>query len=243
MNHGPVVPVLLEAAVIETWLSPELADPVRRAALRAQFLADPARIMVIDNALLPERYALLSQALRDDCTWEVRHGVRNDRLQWVDVAGFDGIAEDHRMYRHSAFARPRVGRELSPGMLGLVQFKLLLASAAGRDLLESLTGRRVTALQEMLVRRMAPGDLARPHDDAIEGRQFCLLVYFSDNWTPVQGGRFVLHAADGDRYYDPLPNRMILFDVAVRQDHSVQALAAVGAGGEVWRYNFSIWFR
>lgn len=229
--------------MIETWVSPELADPARRAALRARFQADPARIMVIDNALLPDMYALLSRALREDCNWAVRHGVRDDRQQWVEAAGFDGLPDDHRMARHGAFAGPRAGREMSPGMLALVRFKLLLASAAWRDMLESLTGQPVAALQEMLVRRMAQGDFARPHDDAIEGRRLCLLVYFSDNWTPAQGGRFVLHAADGDRVYDPLPNRMILFDVGVRQDHSVQPLAAEAAHGDVWRYNFSIWFR
>lgn len=229
--------------MIETWVSPDLADPARRADLRARFQADPARILVIDNALRPDRYALLSQALREDCTWEVRHGVQDHRLQWVGVAGFDGIPDDRRMARHGAFGGPRVGREMSPGMLALVRFKFLLAGAGWRDLLESLTGQRVAALQEMLVRRMAQGDFARPHDDAIEGRRLCMLVYFSDNWTPAQGGRFILHAADGDRYYDPLPNRMILFDVGVRQDHSVEALAADVTRGEVWRYNFSIWFR
>lgn len=229
--------------MLETWLSQELLDPSRRTELRERFLDDPARIIAIDDALLPERYTLLSRALRQDCAWHVRYGVQDYRTEWVEAQDFANVPDDRRMFRHGAFASARPGRELSDGMLGLVRIKLLFASAMWSNLIESLTGSRVTELQEMLVRRMGPGDLARPHDDAIAGRRICLLLYFTDNWTPAHGGRFVLHAAGGDRFYDPRPNRMILFDVGVRQNHSVEAFTPGPSSEDPWRYNFSVWFR
>lgn len=227
--------------MIDTWFSSAVTGQKNCEDLRRRYLADPARIMVVDNVLQPDRYALLSRGLREDCSWDTRHGVHDSTTEWVSTEKFAEAPEERRMFRHGAFGGALKGREMSPGMLGLVRFKLVLESPAFGELLESLTGRRVNSLQEMLLRRMTSGDMARPHDDAIEARKLCMLLYFTDGWTADHGGRFVLHASDGDRHYEPYANRMILFDVGVKQNHSVEALRA-SSSGETWRYNFSIWF-
>lgn len=232
------------------WLSLCFSDPVWIEQARQRFQNDPAHMLVIDDALEPARYRLLSQALRNDCDWETRQGIIRRQAEarpagtwpteWVDAAAFAQSAPAEQFFQHEAFARARPGREMSPGMIGLVRFKSLLASPAFRDMLGHITGRRPEGLQELLIRRMVRGDMAKPHDDAIGGRTFCLLLYLSDGWDPAYDGRFIMHMPLGDRDVDPLPNRMLLFDVNTGLKHSVRPLSEAAA--EWHRYNFSIWF-
>ncbi|MFZ5704455.1 MAG: 2OG-Fe(II) oxygenase [Pseudomonadota bacterium] len=162
-------------------------------------------------------------------------------VDWVDADGFAEAEPEQRFFQHQAYERALPGRELSPGILDLVRFKALLSSAAFLDLALLITGHRPTALQELLIRRMVRGDLARRHDDAIGGRTICALLYFSDGWHQAMGGEFVMHGREGDIVIDPLPNRMIIFDVNTGLDHSVRPLSEVA--GDWQRFNFSIWFR
>lgn len=208
-------------------------------------------MVVIDGVLLPARYRRIAEALNSDVDWAPRHGLitsddtnrgsGRNVVKWVGATDFAEASAAERFFQHQAFERVRPGRELSPGIVDLVRFKTLLTSAAFMDLLGVIAGRRPDTLQELLIRRMVHGDLARRHDDAIGGRTVCALLYFSDGWTPAMGGQFVMHARDGDRVIDPLPNRMILFDVNNGLDHSVLPLSEAAA--DFQRFNFSIWFR
>lgn len=235
--------------VISKWWGPDIRDPERSCGLGRRFQDDPARLVIVDDALEAGAYGLLSQALRTDCDWAPMHGlVRRSKeggaqvpeTVWVDKAGFLGADPRERRFQHEAFVRARPGRELSPGMLALVRFKAMIRSTDFLDVLERFTGRRPSGLQELLIRRMVKGDLAKPHDDAIGGRLFCLLLYFSDGWRPEFGGEFVVHEPGGERVIEPLPNRAVLFDVNAGLHHSVRPLAE--ATGDWCRYNFSIWF-
>lgn len=233
------------------WMSPGFSDPDWIEQLRQRFHDDPARMVVIDNALAPARYELLSQTLRNDCDWETRRGVIRRRTgarppnvwptEWVDADGFADAAPDERFFQHEAFARARPGREMAPGMIGLVRFKSLMTNPHFLDMLGRITGSRPSGLQELLIRRMARGDMTKPHDDAIGGRTVCMLLYLSDGWQPEFDGRFIMHMPDGDRGVDPLPNRMMLFNVNSSLKHSVRPLNE--ETGTWHRYNFTIWFR
>jgi hypothetical protein len=241
----------LPASSLTDWLSATAFDTESCHVAARRFAEDDARMVVIDEVLLPARYSRIADALKSDVDWGPRHGLMpsagedgdggRNAIKWVDAADFAEAAPAERFFQHQAFERVRPGRELSPGIVDLVRFKTLLTSAAFMDLLGVIAGRRPDALQELLIRRMVFGDLARRHDDAIGGRTICALLYFSDGWTPAMGGQFVMHARDGDRIVDPLPNRMILFDVNTGLDHSVLPLSQAAA--DFQRFNFSIWFR
>lgn len=232
------------------WLAPGFSDPDGLAELNRRFTADPARMVVVDDALEPTRYRSLSRAMREDCDWEMRQGLiprgaapttpTGSPVRWVDPAGYAGAPTEERHFQHGAFARALPGRAMSPGMIALVRLKALVAGPAFLDMIGAITGDRPGRLQEFLIRRMVRGDLAKPHDDAIGGRTFCLLLYLSDGWRPEFDGRFVMHQPDGDRPVDPLPNRMVLFDVNAGFEHSVRPFGETA--GDWQRYNFTIWF-
>lgn len=232
------------------WLSSCFSDAAWIEQAHQRFRNDPARLLIIDDALAPGRYQLLSNAMRNDCDWETRSGVIRrskegrraspQRTEWVDTTTFAGAQPAEQFFQHEAFVRARPGHEMSPGMIGLVRFKALLNNPAFLDMLGRITGVRPQGLQELLIRRMVRGDMAKPHDDAIGDRVFCLLLYFSDGWQPTYDGRFIMHMPDGERIVDPLPNRMVLFDVNAGLMHSVRPLDT--APLDWHRYNFSIWF-
>ena len=232
------------------WLSPLFSDPYWLEDLRQRFRSDPAHLVIVDNALEPTRYRMLTQALREDCDWDPKFGVVQRRsgsrapstslTAWVDQAGFAEADPADQGFRHEVFRRARPGREMAPGLVGLIRFKSLLSKPCFLELLGRITGTRPTRLQEFLIRRMGPGDWAKPHDDAIGGRSFCLLLYLSDGWRPEFDSRFIMHMPDGERRIDPLPNRMVLFDVNMGLNHSVRPMSEAAA--EWHRYNFSIWF-
>lgn len=232
------------------WLASCFADPAWIERAHRRFQSDPARMVVIDDALETSRYRLLSRALREDCEWATRRGLVRRRTparpagtwptEWVDATGFAEAEPEERFFQHQAFVQARPGRALSPGMIGLIQFKSLLTKADFLEMLGRITGTRPQGLQEMLIRRMVRGDLAKPHDDAIGGRTFCLLLYLSDGWQPAYDGRLIMHMPGGEHAVDPLPNRMVLFAVNTRINHSVRPLSEIAADWS--RYNLSIWF-
>lgn len=235
---------------LSSWISSHLLESSWIEQAHQQFQNDPARMIVVDDVLEPARHQLLSQALRIDCDWQSRQGIIRHRphsvgteavpTEWVDAATFAQTTPGERFFQHKAFARARPGHEMSPGMIGLVQFKSLMNSPAFLDMLGRITGARPQGLHELLIRRMSIGDMTRPHDDAIAGRTFCIVLYLSDGWDPAYDGRFIMHMPDGDRSIDPLPNRMVLFDVNTGLKHSVRSLNATPPDWH--RYNFSIWF-
>lgn len=206
---------------------------------------------VIDDALLPSRYRRIADALKSDVDWSPRHGPLSTNCarsgssstaaEVADPSASDETTRQHHFFRHEVFERAKQGRELSPGILDLVRFKALLSSDAFLDWTGLVTGQRPKALQELLIRRMVHGDVAPRHDDAIGGRRLCALLYFSDDWCEAMGGQFVMHAREGDRVIEPLPNRMILFDVNTGLKHSV--LPLTDRAKDFQRFNFSIWFR
>jgi hypothetical protein len=239
------------AAPLDGWLSAAAFAPASCRAAARRFAEGEARMVVIDDVLLPSRYRRIADALKSDVDWSPRHGVVPSGtsskarpgavVNWVGAADFAEAQPKERFFKHQLFERALAGRELSPGILDLVRFKALLSSSAFLDLADSISGCRPNALQELLIRRMVQGDVARPHHDAIGGRTICALLYFSDGWTPAMGGQFVMHTREGDQIVDPLPNRMILFDVNNGLDHSVRPLSEVAT--DFQRFNLSIWFR
>ena len=224
--------------MLEKWINPIYLDDRRTSQLRADFEADPVRMLILDDVLLPERYARISQGLRTDCDWTTHYGV-DASGELTSAERFNATPADQRLFRHGNYRAPKTGRELAPGMLAIVGFKLLAGRADFRHWLGTLTGIDTGAIADLLVRRMGRDDFSTRHDDRAAERRLCLLLYFNDDWHPGMGGTFRVFTARDERVIDPLPNRAILFDVDADQSHGVDPLRDVPA--DWYRYNFTLW--
>lgn len=227
--------------MIEQWIAPAALEEAAAGRAQERFAGDPSRLLVIDNALRPDRYALLSGGLRTDCAWKSEYGIRDVDYKRVEKEEYEAVPAMRQRYLHAAFGHPLPGREMAPGFLGLIRFNAVVRTPQFMDFLGRITGCRPAGLQEMHIRRMGPGDIAKPHSDAAGDRVLCLLLYFTDGWRPEFDGRFVMHTKDAERAFDPLPNRMILFDVNTDQNHSVRSLP--NQIGDWRRYSLTIWFQ
>ncbi|WP_372501910.1 2OG-Fe(II) oxygenase family protein [Tistrella mobilis] len=224
--------------MLEKWINPIYLDDARTSQLRADFETDPVRMLILDDVLLPERYARISQGLRTDCDWTTHYGV-DASGELTSAERFDATPADRRLFRHGNYRAPKKGRELAPGMLAIVSFKILAGRPDFMNWLQALTGITTTSIADLLVRRMGLDDFSTRHDDRAEERRLCLLLYFNDDWRPDMGGQFRVFTPDGVRIIDPLPNRAILFDVNADQSHGVDSLLNVPVGW--YRYNFTLW--
>ena len=67
------------------------------------------------------------------------------------------------------------------------------------------------------------------------------MLYLHEKWEKEFGGEFLLHMHNGSTTtIPPIPNRFLLFDVRVDNDHEIKALA--NPPKDWMRLNFSVWF-
>lgn len=204
-----------------------------------QFLTPPMLAMIRDVVATAGQFEdnlkLYSQARaarQDDA-----QGIRGE----VDRATFEAAdSEDHFIHQRRLVGM-RPGQEDSSAAKGEAFFRRMLSGPAMHEWLEMVTGIAVSQTGGINLKLHGPGDLLAEHSDARAGRKLCGVLYAHEDWQPAYGARFSLRLADGQvRLIDPLPNRLILFDVTTQNLHQVTALGEVPEG---WmRVNYSVWF-
>ena len=226
---------MLDDFINAKWLSADIA-----AALRATFSAGPDRLLVLDDFLRPEPFAAMEHSFREDCEWATCYGLRDRVPHLADAEAYAASRPENRLFMDDNFRRALPGRAFAPGILALVKFRSLLASAEFRDLLCAWTGVVLPNVNEVLIRRMGSDAFADWHSDAIEDRRICILLYFNQGWRPGFGGDFRLRTGgDQSIVFAPLPNRALIFDVTTGQKHRVDPRGP--EAGDWQRHNLTIW--
>ena len=239
---------MLAAAVDPRHLSPAAIDEVR-----AQFDLHANRHAVIDDFLLPAHLAPLRELVSgpDGFTENLKvspHGTsvahlpETARRARVDRALFDSVPEADRFIAQEIYGGAAEGSSDSRPQRTDAVLRKVLRSSPMHALLGAMSG---LALEETLainLKRHGKGHYLRRHSDATGGRRLCGVLYLHEHWRREYGGRFLLHRDTGAPFaIDPLPNRLVLFDVTVRNDHEIEDLGSVPKGW--WRANYSVWFR
>ena len=215
------------------------ADVVGRYA--AQMAASPLRMVTIDDFLVSEKLLAFRDLVARDGRMEP-HLRRYGDEEAVTRSDFETAAPEARFYSDLEYAGPSPGREMASSVLADLMFRRVLASEPALDFVGEIARVALAPHAEVELRAMSHGDVLNWHSDALGSRVVCMVVYLHESWEPRFGGRFLckLRGEKEAEVVDPIPNRVILFDLRADTVHAVDALAGAPDG---WtRMNYTIWF-
>ncbi len=242
----------LSAKTLALLVDPAHLQSAAIAAARLRFGEGDNRHLVIDDFLVPHLLPLLRAMIDEEGEFEDNLKLaklsRADKPSGqlgphgkVDADTFLAAPSEDRFICQRRLIGPKAGFEDSAASKAERFVRTMLASAPMHEWLTAITGLSVAATGGINLKLHGPGHFLKPHSDAREGRQLCAVFYLHETWQRSYDGRFVLQLADGGiERIDPLPNRMILFDVTQQNVHAIEPLGKVPAGW--WRSNYSVWF-
>ncbi len=220
--------------------------------LRENFACGYNRHVLIDNVINPQLLNLLRQVAWEDGDFsanlklgsatkaEKQSGTIAPRGT-VSQAAFVAAPEADRFIHQRKLTGAKPGRENSPAMQAERLVRRAMGGAGFLGWLGAIADMELGRAGGINLKLHGPGNFLRKHSDARTGRKLCLVLYLHEHWEEHFGGRFLLHLADGSaKVIEPLPNRMVLFDVTHDNFHQIEPLGNVPEG---WvRINYSAWF-
>jgi hypothetical protein len=214
-----------------------LESAERRA--RSELEAHAARLVVLDDFLVPAVAASLARFLATDAIFEHEHGLYSvegavPRERWEAVDDAD------RFFRYGRLVGVPDERRLSEDVLTYLQFRQAFQQPGWRGYFERVSGLALAGSDDVGAHRMADGDYLRPHSDDNRDRALALVLYLSPGWEPSWGGQLLVCDAHGvTSAVDPIFNRLVAFDVAVGSSHAVAPVAAPDGAA---RYTIGGWY-
>ncbi|WP_271078526.1 2OG-Fe(II) oxygenase family protein [Aurantiacibacter sp. MUD61] len=248
MALSPIHRVQLATAINPSYLAPPRIGEIKQALDR-----DPNRHVVLDDFLLTNHISALNELITRTGEFEpnlkitpgakrAEHLTEAQRRSTVDRDTFERVAPADRFISQETYVgAPSATSQTRPARTDAL-VRSVFASEAFHSLMGELSGIPVQETLPIKLKRHRKGHFLRRHSDSTGGRKLCSVLYVHERWLPEFGGRFELFRPDGTRYeIDPLPNRLILFDVTIGNEHAVQDLEQVP--DDWYRANYSVWFR
>lgn len=228
---------------LDAWLDPRHLLPGATEALATAFAAHPVHSAIIDDFLQEKPFALLQRAFREELRFERAYAVFDhpDR-QMATAERFFGEPDKRRFFTFERLAGVLPGREFAPGVLCHLKFTQLLLSLELRRFLSAASGMDICELEpSWFARTQRRGDMARRHNDLIEGRRLCAVYYLGPEWQPGYGARLRQFIGDDTvGVVEPRPNRLVFFEVKKEFDHDVEDFA--DAMGDQPRWAYTLWY-
>lgn len=221
----------MDHSILETWIRPEHLKADAIAQHRQRFASDPARLVLLEDFLLPSVAEQLHVFLSKNAEYQPEHGLYSHDGP-VSAERWSEAPEDDRFFRFSKLARTRPGAELDPETLTYLRFRAFLQSPPARDYFAEVSDLALEVAQDEIgVHAFAPGDFLRSHDDDNRNRRLAFIFYLTPGWTAAAGGALHMDAGGDVRSYVPLFNSAVAFDVEAGTTHHVSAVTddALGA--------------
>jgi len=210
------------------------------------------RHLIVDNVISSPLLKLLRDVSKSDGEFEEVLKLRSAAKEsgaapssaprgTVSAQRFAHAEDNDKFINQRRLTGPKPGKEGSPAMNADTLLRRAFQSEGFLSWLTQITGITISRAGGINLKLHGPGSFLRRHSDERAGRKVCLVLYIHEDWQDEYAGRFLLHLADGTtKAIDPIPNRLILFDVRQKNAHEVEGLGDVPSG---WvRINYSAWF-
>jgi hypothetical protein len=231
---------MVDTEALGRWIQPQHLDDAALAATREAMAAHPARMVVIEDFLLPNVAAQLAAFLAEQALYTVEHGVYSVE-GGVTAEAWSAAADDDRFFRFGKLSGQRPEAMLSDAMLTYVQWRTFVTEPAFHDLFEGMTGLELGPSDDFGCHEFNVGDFLREHDDANRSRRVALVMYLTPGWEEPHGGGLTMTAADGSvDHRQATFNSMVVFDTLAGSSHRVERIEE--AAGELARRTFGGWF-
>ena len=231
---------MVDTNALGRWIQPQHLTDDAVNGYRETMTSHPARLVVLEEFLLPEVADRLGTFLADAALYTVEHGVYSSE-EGVSAETWDAAAEEDRFFRFGKLSGQRPEAMLSDAMLTYLQWRSFVTEPAFHDLFEAITGLELGPSDDFGCHEFGVGDFLREHDDANRSRRVALVMYLTPGWEERHGGGLTMTAADGsvDRRQATF-NSMVIFDTLAGSSHRVERIEE--AAGTLARRTFGGWF-
>jgi len=225
---------------LQTWLQPQHLQASALEAYQNAFTSHPARLVVIENLLVPQVAERLSRFLSGEADYQREYGLYSvegavDEGQWTTAA------EQDRFFRYRKLVATPARFQMSPNALTYLHFRRAFQRPEFKGFFEQISGLALGWSDDFGAHSMLAGDFLRPHSDDNRDRRLALVIYLTEGWQPGFGGQLrVVHGDGGYTEVEPQYNSMIAFDVLAAPAHLV--LPVDSAAGANQRLSIGGWY-
>jgi hypothetical protein len=221
--------------------SQHLSDSATRSYHDA-FEQTPSRFVVIEDFLVPDIAARLSEFLRSEAEFAREYGLYSAEDEPVEEAEWEAADEQDRFFRFGKLVGTPPQFAFSDNSLTYLRFRTAFQSDDNlRLFFEAVTGLELAASDDFGSHSMRAGDFLKPHDDNNRNRRLALVLYLSPSWKPEHGG--ALHIVDQDGSESVIQatyNSLVAFDTRANTVHYVEPIR--DAAGEESRLTIGGWY-
>lgn len=224
---------------LQDWINPAYLAGEAIATHAERMAASPARLLVLDDFLLPRRLADLRDVLAESGLLKPVYALVGKGRQRASEAEWLAAPEQARFYHHWEVEGPRPGHAMSRSYLTHISLRDVLGTRPFLDFFGHLCGERLEGLGMVNGKSIGAAQFLRPHSDAEPGRRLCAVLYLNDDWRPEFGGRFLLYRGrEQVGSVDPLGNRLLLFMPDSGYLHAVAPIEPIAGDWKRWNYSF-----
>ena len=225
---------------LRPWLQQQHLDREQLDRYRRAFNAHPARLVVIDDFLLPQVADRLAKFLASEAEFAPEFGLYSTEGV-VSEQTWTSAKEDDRFFRLRKLVRTSPQFQMSPNALTYVLFRKSFQTDDFRNFFQSICGAPLGWSDDFGAHAMGASDFLRPHSDDNKNRRLALVIYLTPGWRHEHGGILqVLHPDGTFTEVKPRFNSMIAFDVQSSPAHLVTPIDA--SVGEQQRLSIGGWY-
>jgi len=231
-------------SLLEAWFQPQHLEDDVLESYRRSFIEHPARLVVLENVLVPQIADRLASFLASEAEFSPEFGLYSiegavDEQQWLRAEDQD------RFFRLRKLAGTLRQFQMSPNALTYVMFRKAFQLPEFKAFFEAISGLTLGWSDDFGAHSMVENDFLRPHSDDNRNRRLALVIYLTPGWQRQFGGLLRVFHRDGTfTEIEPRFNSMIAFDVLAAPAHLVTAVSAAGQRQRVsiggWYHNTDI---
>ena len=235
-----IVARMPDTEALGRWIRDEHLEEEALAGYRAARAAHPARMIVLQDVLVPEAADRLAGFLADGAVFTTERGLYSTE-EGVDEETWEAAPDRDRFFRFGKISGQRPEAMLSDEMLTYLQWRGFVTEEPFRRWCEAVTGLALGPSDDFGCHAFEVGDFLLAHDDANRDRRLALVLYLTPGWQPAFGGALSMTAADGTtERTEAAFNSMAVFDTTAGSSHRVERIEDAAAGTA--RRTFGGWF-
>jgi len=209
-------------SAVSKWVQADHLTGAAADRYRDGFAANPGRMTVMKDFLVPAMAEKLSAFLAGEAEFQAEYGIYSTEGA-VPQAEWEAAADADRFFRYSRQVGVPAEFQMSPNALTYLRFRTTFQrDETLRAFFAHVSGLPLQRSDDFGSHRMDAGDFLRPHDDNNRDRRLALVLYLSPGWQPDFGGTLhVVDEAGTDSAVEADYNSLVVFDTRAKTQHFV----------------------
>ena len=209
---------------LASWIQPQHLEDPALERYRHAFASHPARLVVIQDFLVPQVADRLSRFLVHEAAFKPEYGLYSIEGAVTEEARRQASEED-RFFRLGKLVGTSPQFQTSPNALTYLQFRMTFQRPEVKAFFETIADMPLGWSDDFGAHSMSRGDFLRPHSDDNRNRQLALVIYLTPAWQRAFGGVLrVVHKDGSFTDVEPEYNSLIAFDVLSAPAHLVSPI-------------------